>query len=189
MLIKSVAFFVLLCGVLHPQASNPWQKFVASPSRANFDLCNAQLSKALADATHGNSTMTLKQVTEIEVQFLSLVRNGNEYAAELCFQLYPIFAAYPADLEFFSESLGSFLKVHPDSFLRLLDKYNRQYGKRIVSARIVGNLGAALVDKTDKQLEEANERIRALESIRDTSYSDLKNECIKILKELKSELK
>lgn len=160
---------------------NVWEDFIQEPNEINFIVCQQQIEESLfEDCEPYLSTTTVQLTEDCKIwKVLKLVENGNIYAIELCFQLYPLFIGYPNYLEFFDIYLGRLIEKDPELFLRLLDKY---LGKSFHSlGGILCNYGEEFVDKFDEKIVETQKRVKALQKVQNKSLIKIRDQCIDVL--------
>ena len=186
MITSSVFVFSMACG-----NENIWETFVTNPNQVNFEKCQEQIKDALSGRYERYQSPTYKQLMENGAigKLLNLVENGNIYANELCYQLFPLFRSHGhvEILETFDIDLGKLIKKDPESFLMLLKKYmNRQEGEYLYLEAILCALGDEFVDEYAKQIQEIKERIESLQIVEKKELQELRDSCIKILMDHKN---
>lgn len=161
---------------------NVWEDFIQKPNEINFLACQQQIKESLSEDCEPYLSTTTVQLTEdCKIwKVLKLVENGNIYAIELCFQLYPLFIGYPNYLEFFDIYLGRLIEKNPELFLRLLDKYLGKSFHSLVG--ILCNYGEEFVDKFDEMIVETQKRIKALQKVQNKDLIKIRDQCIDVLK-------
>ena len=180
---KSLILYLLL---LFTTNNNIWLQFVSEPIENNFVVCKKQVKKSLSKKMYGKESPVFKQLEDPTVfgKLLDLVEDGNVYAAELCFLLFPIYEGWIEQIEFFDISLGKFMKKKPEIFLSLYDRYKNYCCVNLET--ILCNFGDEFVDDIEKQIDETKSRIKILRDLRNTKHHETKIQCIEILeKELR----
>ena len=177
---------LLLLLFLFTTNNNIWLHFVSEPKENNFIACKKQIKKSLSKKMYGKESPVFKQLENPTVfgKLLDLVEDGNMYAAELCFLLFPIYEGSAEQTEYFDISLGKFMKKKPEIFLSLYDRYKNYCCVNLET--ILCNYGVEFVDDIKKQIDETKNRIKILKDLKTTKYHDTKIRSIEILeKELK----
>jgi hypothetical protein len=164
---------------------NIWATFVLEPNKANYQICQKQIDDSLSGKYEPLKSPTYIQLMENKLigKFLKLIESGNSYAADLCFQFYPLFYGHAELQEFFDIHLGKLIKKDPQLFLKLFKKYVYKNKKYISDADgLLLNYGDEFVDKFKKQIRETQERIEALKRVKGENYKEVRDYCIEILK-------
>lgn len=106
------------------------------------------------------------------------VYSGKRYAVKLCFKMFTIAdGAFAEDLDII---LTKLIKINPKLFLQELIVHRNLFG----SGLGFQNYGQEFVDCSDlARQKETQKHIRALESVKDSSLIEIRNEMIKAYKE------
>jgi len=185
MAMRKALIMVVLNVAAITQSSNPWNRFVSTPSKITFEECQGQIRHTLSQSSGPETTITYIQVSALQTKFLSLVSRGNISAADLCLQLRPIFRGFVDQLELFDQALGRFLKRKPKAFLRLLQEFVEQDDKRMFEiGGMLGNYGDEFLGGLDQQIEETKERIRAIKSTPKEYYPAIRAKCLDTLERI-----
>jgi hypothetical protein len=159
--------------------------FISKPNVTNYKICQKQINDSLSGKYKALNSPTYVQLIENDSiwKVLELIDRGNCYAAELCFQFYPLFYGHSELQELFDIHLEKLINRDPEFFLRLFKKYvykNRKYTYGVNG--LLGNYGDEFVDNPDKQLSETKKRIESLERIKDQNYIEVRDYFIGILR-------
>lgn len=131
--------------------------------------------------------------------FVEHVLGGEEYIAEVAFRLYTF--VLPGDtLEILDISLSGMLVKKPELYLKLLKKYKPQFPSYKDYPLIMMEISEEDINSDEDMIRELlrrikvyQERIKALETVQDPEYLELRDECIKILenqiRELQEQIK
>ena len=164
---------------------NIWVTFVVEPNESNYKICQKQIEDSLSGKYESFKSPTYIQLVENELigNILKLIDNGNSYAADLCFQFYPLFYGHSELQEFFNIHLGKLIKNDPEFFLMLFKKYVYKNKKYIYDVNgLLGNYGNEFVDNFERQRRETQERIESLRRVKSEDYKEVRDYCIGILK-------
>jgi hypothetical protein len=181
--------------------NNIWIIFSENPTKSNFEPCQEQLLDSIAGEQSGRykhfKSPTYLDLTapfqfeshqgKVSSKFFILIANGNAYASELGFQLYPIFRNNPEVTEFLNIYLGQLIRRNPTMFLKLLKKHRNNISD-ISLGGLLGNYGGEFVDKPEKMLNETEKRIIALKSVKNENLITLRDRCLRNMTEHKEEL-
>lgn len=187
-LILLSVLFALKSGLLFADdPENPWQAFIITPNKANYEKCSKMVIDSITGPYEENkygekiNTPTQKLLIsnyELYGKFLELVREINPYAVNLAFQLYPLTDGAASE-DLFGQ-IGMMVKEKPEFFLTMIKKYKIQHPK------IIDSLAASypvdeFVDNLDKMISEIELRIEALETVQNPELIGLRNQCINFL--------
>jgi len=180
-----VAFLFCSSALAVGKGGTIWTVFISKPNVTNYKICQKQIGDSLSGKYKALNSPTYVQLIENDSiwKVLELIDRGNRYAAELCFQFYPLFYGHSELQEFFDIHLGKLINRDPEFFLILFKKYvykNRKYTYGVNG--LLGNYGDEFVDNPDKQLSETKKRIESLERIKDQNYIEVRDYCIGILR-------
>ena len=112
------------------------------------------------------------------------IEGGNEFAGRLSFKIRNPLIGYSDVMEELDVSFGKLLKSKPNLGLKLLlEAINSSPQIRFDLGTAIGALGDDYVDKTNRQIIEIKERIKALETVKDSALKEIKVKCITELKD------
>jgi hypothetical protein len=166
-----------------------WTAFVLKPNASNYEICQMQINDSLSGKYKALHSPTYLQLLENDSvwKLLELIDRGNRYAAELCFQFYPLFYGHSELQEFFNIHLGRLIKTDPEFFLKSFKEYVYKNSKYTYDVNgLLGNYGDEFVDNPNKQLGETKKRIESLERIKKEHYMEVRDYCIGILRKRKN---
>lgn len=187
-LILLSVLFALKSGLLFADdQQNPWQAFIITPNKANYEKCSKMVIDSITGPYEENkygekiNTPTQKLLIsnyELYGKFLELVREINPYAVNLAFQLYPLTDGAASE-DLFGQ-IGMMVKEKPEFFLTMIKKYKIQHPK------IIDNLATSrpvdeFVDNLDKSINEYEKRIETLEKIQNPELLSLRDQCLTFL--------
>jgi hypothetical protein len=167
--------------------ANPWQDFINKPNSENYEKCSLMIHDSLTgpyeENDYGEKINTPTQNSlisnyEIYNRFLKLVREINPYAIKLAFQLYPLTDGAASE-DLFGQ-IGMMVKEQPEFFLKMIKKY-RITNPSIIDGMVSGHPVDEFVDDLDKTMSEIAERIQALQTVRNSELTTLRDQCTSIL--------
>jgi len=182
-IISLLIFFSIAYG-----EDNIWINFVRNPNEFNYKICQRQVQDSLSGRYDRFKSPAYRDLMENYLfgKVLSLSRKGNIYARHLCFQFYPLFQGYSEYLEYLDFTLGTLVKEDPELFLTLVKRYVKEYDNTPYHLDgMLTNYGEEFVDKIDKQIQETDERITALQKVDRKDLEELRNRCVERLTEEK----
>jgi len=155
-----------------------FERYEAVPTQENSRLLLDTIPEHSPTQQIGNEDKVYDLI-ESSMLFHKNVIAGNECLAEAAFRLYCIIL--PGDtLEELEYMLAEMLKRKPELYLKLLKKYKDRFDYRRFPLFVT-----RLVDVPEEEyLRELKNRIKALESVEDPDYLELKGECIRLLEEV-----
>lgn len=192
--IFSLFLYLLLSFSITIGEDNIWKEFIWQPNETNYRRCQQQIKDSLNGQKHGKYN-EFKSPTYLQLmencnfgKVLDLIENGNNYASHLGFQFYPLFYGHGEAHESINIALGKLIKKDSLLFLMLLNRYKSnipEFGVR----GIIGNFGDKFVDNMDDSIKEINERIKALQEVKEEDLKEIKIESIELLMEFRRSLK
>ena len=176
-IMQILAIFVIINCCSH---NNTWKKFNDNPNEQNYTICLQQIKEISVLPISKRTLLHDQLIVKKEiVNFIKLTENGNEYAVDLCFNLYTVLKNHVELIELFDITLGKLINSDTELFLKLLHKYyNEIVGKYTCLEGLLGNYGDEYVDETFMQIEETNNRIESLSKIKNNEFNQLIKECI-----------
>jgi hypothetical protein len=158
--------------------------FLEYPSPENTKAFMDSIPKDETKNESGDASKTIDHI--IDAFSYGILENeiwaGNRYAVEAAFRLLNF-----SDGEFAEDlctTLGTLIRINPRLFLEVLYEYKNSWFVKEVGPP-VHNLGYAYVDRLKAQQYELRMRIKALESISDPKYMEIRKACIdQLLKDI-----
>lgn len=183
-----ISMFFLLLFLHKVNASvNAWNDFIKNPTKINYDICMKIIKESLSNDEYlKDKTPAFLALTKngILIDIYNLIENGNKYASQLSYEIYPLFRGYPNYQEQFNIQLGKLLKKDPELFLYLLNKYRNRNGQ-FSGDSILLNYGEEFYERPLKSIKETKRRIIALQKVKNKNLSSIK---IKSINKLKKQL-
>jgi len=180
-----VAFLFCSLALAVEKGRTIWAAFVLKPNASNYKICQEQINDSLSGKYKALNSPTYVQLLKNDSvwKVLELIDRGNRYAAELCFQFYPLFYGHSELQEFFNIHLGRLIKTDPEFFLKSFKKYVYRNSKYTYDVKgLLGNYGDEFVDNPEKDLGETKRRIESLERVKEKDYIEVRDYCIGLLK-------
>ena len=158
--------------------------FLEYPSPENAKAFSDAIPRDKTKNERGNKSKTIDYITDgltygvLDNEILA----GNRYAVEAAFRLLNFSdGGFARDL---CITLGSLIRINPRLFLEVLYEYKSSWVIKAAGPPVL-NLGYAYVDRFKAQAYENRMRIKALESVADPKYMEIRKACVdKLLKEI-----